>query len=216
MFKNFDAGVFLLAVVPVLLAITVREAARAYAARRYGDPTAEQFGRLTLNPLPHIDLVGTVIVPLTMLAFTGFVFGWAKPIPINSRLLNKPREAWRMISLAGPAANLAMAFVWGTVFALAPRVVGSFQYPLSQMAQYGVMANTVFFVFSLIPILPFDGGRIIDSFLPAGASQTFRKIEPYGSWIILILLFTGVLGSIFRPLMLVVMAAVNAFASLLM
>lgn len=216
MFKNFDTGIFLLAVLPVLLAITVREAARAYAARRYGDPTAEQFGRLTLNPLPHIDLIGTVIVPLAMLAFTGFVFGWAKPIPINSRLLNKPRQAWRAISLAGPAANLTMAFVWGTVFALAPHIMQSFQYPLAQMAQYGVMANTVFFVFSLIPILPFDGGRVIDSFLPAGASQTFRKIEPYGSWIVLILLFTGILGSILRPIMWSVMAAVNAFASLLM
>ncbi|MDO5059899.1 MAG: site-2 protease family protein, partial [Neisseria sp.] len=174
-----------------------------------------QFGRLTLNPLPHIDLFGTVIVPLVMLLFTPFVFGWAKPVPINPRLLHRPRQAWRAISLAGPAANLAMAFVWALAFALSPLAPASFQYPLAQMAQYGILANTVLFIFSLIPILPFDGGRIIDSFLPPAASQSFRKIEPYGSWIVLALVFSGVLGKVLGPLVLLVMGLVHGLASLL-
>ncbi|MDO4998298.1 MAG: site-2 protease family protein [Neisseria sp.] len=215
MFQKFDLGVFLLAVLPVLLAITIREAARAYAARRYGDPTPEQFGRLTLNPLVHIDLFGTIIVPLLMFLFTPFVFGWAKPVPIDSRRFSHPRQAWRAISAVGPLANLSMAFVWGLGFVLAPHV-GSFGEPLSQMSNYGVMINAVLFVLNIIPILPFDGGRFIDTFLPAKASMSFQKIEPYGSWIVLLLLITGVLGKFISPLVFAVMLAVQSLANLLM
>lgn len=120
MFQNFDLGVFLLAVLPVLLAITVREVARGYTARYWGDNTAEQYGRLTLNPLPHIDLVGTIIVPLLTLMFTPFLFGWARPIPIDSRNFRNPRLAWRCIAASYSLSNLAMAVLWGVVLVLTP------------------------------------------------------------------------------------------------
>lgn len=138
MFQNFDLGVFLLAVLPVLLAITVREVARGYTARYWGDNTAEQYGRLTLNPLPHIDLVGTIIVPLLTLMFTPFLFGWARPIPIDSRNFRNPRLAWRCVAASGPLSNLAMAVLWGVVLVLTPYVGGAYQMPLAQMANYGI------------------------------------------------------------------------------
>ena len=214
MFQSFDLGVFLLAVLPVLLAITVHEAAHGYAARYWGDRTAEQMGRLTLNPLAHIDLVGTIIVPMVMFLMTPFLFGWAKPVPVVPRHFRDMRKGLRMVAIAGPLSNLVMAFGWGLMYALAPQVPESFQYPLSQMAQYGVMINTVLFVLNMIPILPLDGGRFVDSFLPARASMQFRKIEPYGTWIILFLLISGGLGMIMRPFIMGVLSMVTAFVGL--
>ncbi|MFC3873832.1 site-2 protease family protein [Neisseria musculi] len=199
MFQSFNLGVFLLALMPVLLAITVHEAAHGYAARYWGDRTAEQLGRLTLNPLAHIDPVGTVLVPILMFLFTPFLFGWAKPVPIVPRNFRDMRMGLRMVAVAGPLSNLAMAFGWGLAFALAAYVPESFQYPLGEMAKYGVLINAVLFVLNMLPVLPLDGGRFIDSFLPARASMQFRKIEPYGTWIILILLMSGLLGKIMMP-----------------
>lgn len=199
MFQNFDLGIFLLALVPVLLAITVHEAAHGYAARYWGDRTAEQFGRLTLNPLAHIDPVGTILVPLLMFLFTPFLFGWAKPVPIVPRNFRNMRLGLRTVAVAGPLSNLVMAFGWGLAFALAPHVPESFRYPLGEMAKYGVLINAVLFVLNMLPVLPLDGGRFVDSFLPARASAQFRKIEPYGTWVILILLMTGLLGKIMMP-----------------
>ncbi|MBF0804034.1 MULTISPECIES: site-2 protease family protein [unclassified Neisseria] len=199
MFQSFNLGVFLLALMPVLLAITVHEAAHGYAARYWGDRTAEQLGRLTLNPLAHIDPVGTVLVPILMFLFTPFLFGWAKPVPIVPRNFRDMRMGLRMVAVAGPLSNLAMAFGWGLAFALAAYVPESFQYPLGEMAKYGVLINAVLFVLNMLPVLPLDGGRFIDSFLPARASMQFRKVEPYGTWIILILLMSGLLGKIMMP-----------------
>ncbi|ASK26871.1 site-2 protease family protein [Neisseria chenwenguii] len=215
MFQNFDLGVFLLAVLPVLLAITVHEAAHGYAARYWGDRTAEQMGRLTLNPLAHIDLVGTVIVPLIMFMMTPFLFGWAKPVPIVPRHFRDARKGMRMVAVAGPLSNLAMAFGWGLMFALAAHVPESYQYPLSEMAKYGVLVNAVLFVLNMVPILPLDGGRFIDSFLPARQSMQFRKVEPYGIWIVLLMMMTGVLGMIIGPVVNLILGLVSTFAGIL-
>ncbi|MFS6938823.1 putative metallopeptidase [Neisseria animaloris] len=216
MFQNFDLGVFLLALLPVLLAITVHEAAHGYAARYWGDRTAEQLGRLTLNPIAHIDLLGTVVVPLLMFLFTPFLFGWAKPVPIMARNFRDIRMGMRTVAIAGPLSNLAMAFGWGLAVALAPHVPKAFQYPLGEMAKYGVLINAVLFVLNMIPILPLDGGRFVDSFLPARASMQFRKIEPYGTWVILLLLMTGVLGSIMMPFVRGIIVLVGSVANLFM
>lgn len=215
MFQEFDLGVFLLAVLPVLLAITIREVARGYTARYWGDPTAQQYGRLTLNPLAHIDLIGTVIVPIIAFMLTPFLFGWAKPMPIDSRYLRDPRRAWRWIAVSGPLANLAMALFWGVMFAVAPHVPEAYQYPLGIMAKYGVLINAVLFALNIIPILPWDGGIFIDTFLPAKQSMQFRKIEPYGTWIILLLLITGVLGMIISPVVSFILSLVSTLVGFL-
>lgn len=215
MFANFDLGVFLLAVLPVLLAITVREVARGYTARYWGDHTGEQFGRLTLNPLPHIDPVGTIVVPLVCLMIGSFLFGWARPMPIDSRNFRDPRRAWRWVSISGPIANLILAFFWGFVAAFAVYAPESYQEPLVRMAQYGVIVNAIWVAFSLIPILPWDGGIFIDTFLSAKQSMQFRKIEPYGMWIVLILMFTGLLAKIILPIVALIQTAVYLFMTLL-
>ncbi|MDO4640286.1 MAG: site-2 protease family protein [Neisseria sp.] len=199
MFQQFHLAEFLLAVLPILLAITVHEAAHGYAARYWGDRTAEQLGRLTLNPLAHIDLVGTIIVPLIMFTVTPFLFGWAKPVPIIPRNFRNIRMGLRIVAFAGPLSNLIMAFGWGIALAAAAWVPDNFQEAMSGMAIYGVSINVSLFVLNMLPILPLDGGRIIDSFLPTRASIKFHKIEPYGTWILLILLATGLLGIIMAP-----------------
>lgn len=199
MFQQFNLAEFLLAVLPALLAITVHEAAHGYAARYWGDRTAEQLGRLTLNPLAHIDLVGTIIVPLLMFITTPFLFGWAKPVPIVPRNFRNMRMGLRVVAFSGPLSNLIMAFGWGIALAAAAWVPSNFQEAMSGMAIYGISINASLFVLNMLPILPLDGGRIIDSFLPTGASIKFHKIEPYGTWILLILLATGLLGIIMTP-----------------
>lgn len=199
MFQNFDLGTFLLAVLPVLLAITVHEAAHGYAAKHYGDNTAQMLGRLTLNPIKHIDPVGTILVPLITLMITPFIFGWAKPVPVNTRNFKNMRMGMRMVAIAGPLSNLAMALIWGLVMGLSTHIGYEYQEPLYRMAQYGILINAVLFTLNMLPILPLDGGRFVDTFLPAKQSLQFQKIEPYGTWIILGLLMTGLLGKIMMP-----------------
>ncbi|MCF7521187.1 site-2 protease family protein [Neisseria sp. ZJ106] len=215
MFQKFDLGIFLLAVLPVLLALVGREVAKGYMARHWGDPTAEQHGFLTFNPLPHIDIVGTIIVPLFTFMLTPFMFGWCKPIPIDSRNFRNTRLAWRWVAASGPLANLAMAFFWGLILVLVPHAPTDFQYPLGEMAKYGVQINAVLTALSLLPILPWDGGIIIDSFLPAHLSQQYRKIEPYGTLIVILLLISGLLGSIIQPLYTLIVGLVSLLVSLL-
>lgn len=193
----------------------MHEAAHGYAARYWGDHTAEQMGRLTLNPLVHIDLIGTVIVPAVLFFTTGFMFGWAKPVPVVPRHFRNMRLGMRTVAVAGPLSNLVMAFGWGIVAALAVYVPESYQYPMSKMAGYGIMVNAVLFVLNMMPVPPLDGGRFIDSFLPAKQSMQYRKIEPYGTWIILILLMTGVLWTIIGPLVNMILFAVSSLAGLL-
>jgi Zn-dependent protease len=211
---NFDLGIFLLAVLPVLLAITVHEAAHGYAARHYGDHTAEQLGRLTLNPLAHIDPIGTIVVPAVMFFTTGFMFGWAKPVPVVSRNFRDTRIGMRMVAIAGPASNFVMMFGWAVLMMLSPLVPENFQNPMQQMAYFGVMINAVLFVLNMLPILPLDGGRFVDTFLSAKASFQFRKIEPYGMWILIALLFTGLLSKIMQPFLALVLGIVQGFMRL--
>ena len=198
----------------MLLAITVHEAAHGYAARHYGDRTAEQLGRLTLNPLAHIDPIGTIVVPSLMFFTTGFLFGWAKPVPVVTRNFRDVRMGMRMVAVTGPLSNLAMMFGWAVLMGISPLVPASFQFPLSQMAQFGIVINAVLFVLNMLPILPLDGGRFLDTFLPARASMNFRKIEPYGMWIIIILMFTGLLSTIMQPFLLLVFGLVEQFMRL--
>ena len=212
--QNFDLGTFLLAVLPVLLAITVHEAAHGYAARHYGDRTAEMMGRLTLNPIKHIDPMGTILVPALMFMFTPFLFGWAKPVPVNTRNFKDMRMGMRMVAIAGPLSNLVMCFGWALAMVASQWVPESFQEAMQTMSRYGIIINAVLFVLNMLPILPLDGGRFVDTFLPAKASMQFQKIEPYGMWVIILLLVTGLLSKIMYPFISMILMAVQYFMGL--
>lgn len=193
---------------PVLLAITLHEAAHGYVARYFGDPTAEQAGRISLNPLRHIDPVGTVLVPGLILALSslfgagGMLFGWAKPVPVSFNRLRRPKADMLWVAAAGPFANLLMALGWAVVMRVA---LGSeenaYTVPMLQMADAGLQINGVLMLLNLLPIPPLDGGRIAVSLLPHRLSWQFAKLEPYGFPILLLLLFTGILGDILGPLL---------------
>ena len=184
---------------PVLLAITLHEAAHAYAAKRFGDATAYMMGRMTLNPLKHIDPVGTVLLPLLSVVIGGFLFGWAKPVPVNFGALRNPRVGMRWVAAAGPAANLLMAIMWVLLLKLAIVMDNDYSRPLALMSQAGIGINVVLMVLNLMPILPLDGGRIVESLLPRPLAYNFSRLEPYGMWILLALVFTGLLSPILRP-----------------
>lgn len=184
---------------PVLLAITLHEAAHAYAAKRFGDSTAYVLGRMTLNPLKHIDPIGTVLLPLLSLALGGILFGWAKPVPVNFGQLRKPRQHSRWVAAAGPAANFLMMIFWALLLKLALVTDTYFSVPLSLMAKAGININIVLMVLNLLPILPLDGGRIVESLLPPKLAYPFSRLEPYGIWILLALVFTGMLTPIMLP-----------------
>lgn len=191
---------------PVIFAITLHEAAHAYAAKYFGDLTAYSQGRVSLNPIRHIDPIGTVALPLVMLALSklfggGFIFGWAKPVPVNFGNLRHPKRDMLWVAAAGPAANLVMAIFWVLMVKLAfTDIAGSFSVPLALMGAAGVMVNAIFMVLNLLPIPPLDGGRIVVSLLPHRQAYAFSRIEPYGFFIILALMFTHVLDVVMWPL----------------
>jgi Zn-dependent protease len=192
---------------PVLLAITLHEAAHGYVARHFGDMTAYAQGRISLNPARHIDLVGTIIVPIAILALSklaggaGMLFGWAKPVPVNYSALRRPRQHMLWVAAAGPGANLAMAFAWAAVFKTADVLPANyFTQPLLLMARAGIEVNVVLMLLNLLPILPLDGGRIVASLLPSGLAWRYAKLEPLGFPILLLLIFTSTLGVILAPL----------------
>jgi Zn-dependent protease len=192
-----------LALLPVTLAITLHEAAHGYAARHFGDPTAHLAGRITLNPFRHIDPVGTILVPLVILLVSGggMLFGWAKPVPVDFGRLRHPKRDMMWVAGAGPAANLAMAFVWAAMFKLAWSMPeNAYTMPLALMSQIGIGINVVLMVLNLLPLPPLDGGRIAVSLLPHGMAWHFARLERWGFPILLVLLFTGVLGSVLFPL----------------
>jgi Zn-dependent protease len=188
---------------PVLFAITLHEAAHGYVARHFGDMTAHAQGRISLNPGRHIDLVGTIVVPLVILFLSGykFLFGWAKPVPVNYSALRKPRQHMAWVAAAGPGANLAMALVWALALKVSVLVPeNSFSLPLRLMSEAGIIVNLVFMFLNLIPILPLDGGRILASLLPSRAAWQYAKLEPLGLPLLVLLLLTNVLNFLLEPL----------------
>lgn len=186
---------------PVIFAITLHEAAHGYAARHFGDPTAWQAGRISLNPLRHIDLWGTIVIPIMILVFSngGMLFGYAKPVPVDFNRLRHPKQDMLWVAGAGPASNLFMALAWGFAAKLSWFLPQFFSLPLARMAEVGIMVNSVLMVLNLIPLPPLDGGRIAVSLLPHRLAWKFARIEPWGFPILLILLFTGILGVVMYP-----------------
>ena len=191
-----------LALLPVTLAITLHEAAHGYAARYFGDPTAHLAGRITLNPIRHIDPIGTIAVPLLILLVSGggMLFGWAKPVPVDFGRLRKPKRDMTWVAGAGPAANLLMAVFWAAMLKLAWAMPeNAYTMPLALMSQIGISINVVLMVLNLLPLPPLDGGRIAVSLLPHEMAWRFAKLERWGFPILLALLFLGWLDNILRP-----------------
>ena len=206
---------------PVLFAITLHEAAHGYVARHFGDMTAHAQGRISLNPIRHIDIMGTIVVPLLMLTFSKYLFGWAKPVPVNYSALRKPRQHMALVAAAGPGANLAMVVMWAVIMRLAismsDRTEGWLQVAAvhgtgglievvmrqgSGAAEYligvgaaGVLVNLVLMLLNLLPILPLDGGRIVASLLPQRAAWQYSRLEPYGIPLLLLLMLVPIYGS---------------------
>ncbi|WP_024929676.1 MULTISPECIES: site-2 protease family protein [unclassified Methylophilus] len=186
---------------PILFAITVHEAAHGYAAKFFGDLTAERMGRITLNPFKHIDPIGTILLPALSIILGGVLFGWAKPVPVNFGQLRRPKQDMLWVALAGPASNFAMAIVWGLILARIALFPESAQAFLAQMSLAGIQINLVLLVLNLFPLPPLDGGRIAVSLLPMQAAIKFAQIERYGMLILIALLFTGILGVLLSPVL---------------
>ena len=184
-------------IIPLLLAITLHEAAHGYVAKHFGDKTAWMMGRVTLNPLKHIDPIGTVLMPIALLALSGgaFAFGYAKPVPVNFGNLRNPKRDMIWVAAAGPASNLVQALLWGVAFLLLIKLglggaMGEF---FTAMCKAGVWLNVILFVFNLLPLPPLDGGRILSGLLPYQYASMLSRIEPYGFFIVIFLLVTKVL-----------------------
>jgi Zn-dependent protease len=197
---------------PVLFAITLHEAAHAYVARYFGDNTAYAAGRMTLNPLVHIDLFGTIIIPLVLYLTTGFVFGYANPVPIDFGRLRNPKRDMAWVALAGPGANFVMALGWLIfgILLVALNVGEAFPH---KVAQAGIIANLLMFAFNLLPIPPLDGGRVLTSLLPNRLAYKYARIEPYGFYIVLALLFFNLLSFWVMPVMQLGRILIQLFAS---
>ncbi|MFT5395771.1 MAG: Zn-dependent protease [Gammaproteobacteria bacterium] len=189
--------------VPVLFAITLHEVGHGWAAMMLGDSTAKDMGRLSINPLKHIDPVGTVVVPLVMFFASGFIFGWAKPVPVNWNQLNNKKRDIALVALAGPGANLLMIAFWlliAKLFITAADQGNSVAHILTLMAWAGIVINSLLMILNLFPLPPLDGSRVVFSLLPESIASRYAKIEPYGLIILVLLLVSGVLFKIIGPL----------------
>ncbi len=190
-----------IAAIPILFAITLHEAAHGYVARHFGDMTAYQQGRISLNPIRHIDPIGTIALPLLTLALGGILFGWAKPVPVNFSALRNPKKDMLWVALAGPVSNLLMAMGWAIFYKVAWLNPDSyFAEPLLQMASIGIKINVVLMVLNLLPLPPLDGGRVAISLLPRPQAYQLAKLEPYGMFILIFMAITPVLSWILAPL----------------
>lgn len=178
------------AIIPIILAVTFHEAAHAFAAKWLGDDTAHRQGRTSLNPMVHIDPIGTVVLPLATYVFTGFIFGYAKPVPVIASRLRNPTSDMSLVALAGPAANAVMALIWAVIAVLSVSFLPEQEFFI-KVAGVGITANLLFFAFNLLPILPLDGGRILVGILPASLSRYLIPLEQYGMFIILFLAISG-------------------------
>ena len=206
-----------IAILPTLFAIVVHEVAHGWVAHRLGDSTAYMMGRLTLNPLKHIDPVGTVLVPAILIYTTGYAFGWAKPVPINWHNLKYPKRDIALVAIAGPASNLLMAIAWGLVMkfsSLLPASLELISVPLGYVGLFGILINTVLMVINLVPIPPTDGGRIVTSLLPPKMAYAVSRVEPYGLLILAALLISGILWQIISPVIDTVMRLILTLTGL--
>jgi Zn-dependent protease len=188
---------------PVIFAITLHEAAHGYVARRFGDSTAYMLGRVTLNPIKHIDPLGTILLPIVTLALSPFMFGWAKPVPVNFNNLRRPKADMLWVAAAGPASNLVQLVIWALLAAIIARTVspeGQVGVFWLSVADAGMKVNIMFALLNLLPVLPLDGGRIVTSLLPDRLSYAWQHTERFGMIILLVLLFTGVIGFVLNPL----------------
>ncbi|MBY0341753.1 MAG: site-2 protease family protein [Rhodocyclaceae bacterium] len=202
---------------PVIFAITLHEAAHGYVARHFGDPTAWQLGRVSLNPVRHIDPVGTILVPGLILLFSGggFLFGWAKPVPVDFGRLHHPKRDMIWVAAAGPAANLAMLLGWALLYKYgASNPESIYGAAMQAMGQAGILINASLMLLNLLPLPPLDGGRIMVGLLPHHLAWRFAQIERFGFIILLVLLFTGLLNAILLPLMRVLLALIQSLFNL--
>lgn len=208
----------ILYVIPILFAITVHETAHGWVASKLGDQTAKLMGRLTLNPIKHIDLIGTIIVPAILITLGGFIFGWAKPVPVTWQNLKNPRRDVALVALAGPGSNLLMALIWGGVAKLGAVLVLNGMVlagePLYYMGLIGIFMNLILMVLNLIPIPPLDGSRVVSAFLRGRAAYYYARIEPYGFFILLALIAFGALGKFLNPVVLQLQALIGSLFGL--
>lgn len=194
---------------PILFAITVHEASHGYAAKYFGDRTAERLGRISLNPLKHIDPFGTILLPALTVMIGGILFGWAKPVPVNFANLRNPKKDMLWVAAAGPASNLVMAIFWAILLNYAKSAPETAAVFLTEMSWAGISINLVLMVLNMLPMPPLDGGRIAVSLLPNHLAVKLAGIEQYGLIILIVLMFTGVLGKIIMP-------AINFFAQIIL
>ncbi|QMU61487.1 MAG: site-2 protease family protein [Gammaproteobacteria bacterium] len=193
--------------IPVLFAITLHEVAHGWVAKKFGDTTAQSLGRLSLNPLKHIDPVGTILVPIVLIVVTGYAFGWAKPVPVNFNQLRNPKKDMVWVAAAGPFANVLMTMLWSIILVTAISSAGSenkYAEFFVLMSMAGIFINLVLMVLNLLPIPPLDGGRVLSGLVPNNISALLSKIEPYGLFILLGLMFMGLLNKlVFTPSILI-------------
>ncbi len=204
-------------ILPVLFAVALHEAAHAWMADKKGDSTARMLGRLTFNPIKHIDPVGTILVPTLMIVFTGFAFGWAKPVPVDARNLRNPKKDMMWVAAAGPVSNFLQALFWAVFLNISVMFFdgrSSISLFFLLMPVAGITINVILGVLNLLPIPPLDGGRIMSGLLSPQAAMQYSKIEPYGFFIIIALMLTGVLSYIIFPVIAVFLKVLSSVSGL--